>query len=118
MPASIEPNSGLSYGWDLGESPWNTGMDGNLLLIGRAMQLAVIDRDLTAPPGSPSEGDLYIVPAGATGDWAGHATQVAVYTNSAWGFHSPKEGWIAYIKDEAKISAYKTATGWSAGLAI
>ena len=35
------------------------------------VQLAVLDRDLTAPPASPADGDHYIVASGATGDWAG-----------------------------------------------
>ena len=35
------------------------------------VQLAVIDTTLTVPPGSPAEGDRYIVADGATGAWAG-----------------------------------------------
>ncbi|NIP67909.1 MAG: DUF2793 domain-containing protein, partial [Planctomycetales bacterium] len=40
-------------------------------------QDGVIDKDLTAPPGSPSNGDRYIIPTGATGAWAGHETEIA-----------------------------------------
>ena len=118
MAASTDPVLGLSYGWTLGESGWNTGMDTNLLKIGRVAQLSVIDRDLTAPPGGPSNGDRYIVGGSATGDWSGHDDHLAIYNGVAWVFHVPVEGWLAYIEDEAKISVYKTATGWSAGLAI
>ncbi|ALH23801.1 hypothetical protein FDH70_gp29 [Pseudomonas phage PaMx25] len=47
MPASTEPRSGLSFGWSLGENNWNTGMDANLLSIGRfAYHLSVKDRIL------------------------------------------------------------------------
>jgi hypothetical protein len=35
----------------------------------------------------------------------------------AWVFGVPRLGWIAYIEDEEKLSAYKE-TGWSVGVAI
>jgi len=120
MASSTEPRSGLNYGWSLGESGWNTGMDANLLSLGRfAYHLSVKDRDLATPPGSPANGDTYIVAASPTGAWAGKAGQVAVYNSagSAWVFGVPRTGWVAYIEDEEVLSAYK-AGGWSAGLAI
>ena len=53
----------------------------------------------------------------ATGAWAGKTHQIAVRINGAWEYHPPKVGWLCYIEDEAKLSAYKS-TGWSAGIAI
>ena len=118
MAASTEPRSGLSFGWSLGENNWNTGMDANLLSIGRfAYHLSVKDRDLATPPGSPASGATYIVAASPTGAWAGQAGKVAVWTGSAWVFGTPRVGWIAYIEDEQKLTAYKVG-GWSAGIAI
>ena len=40
-----------------------------LRLLDGLVQLSVLDRDLMAPPGSPADGDRYIVASGATGDW-------------------------------------------------
>lgn len=118
MPASTEPRSGLSFGWGLGESNWNTGMDANLLSIGRfAYHLSIKDRNLATPPGSPAAGDTYIVAAAPTGDWAGQDGNVAVWTGSTWVFGTPRIGWVAYIEDEEVLSAYKAA-GWSAGVAL
>lgn len=118
MPASTEPRSGLSYGWSLGESNWNNGMDANLLSIGRfAYHLSVKDRNLSSPPGSPANGDTYIVGPSPTGAWAGQAGKVAVWSGTAWVFGTPRIGWVAYIEDEEVLSAYKNA-GWSAGVAI
>lgn len=118
MAASTDVRFGLSYGWSLGESGWNTGMDANLLKIARAgVHLSVKDRDLTAPPGSPANGDTYIVGASATGAWATHDGKVAVWDGSAWVFYTPRIGWVTYIEDEEKLSAFKAA-GWSAGVAI
>ena len=115
--SSTDPNLGLNYGWTLGESGWDTGMDANLKRLGAVVGLSVKDRDLTTPPASPANGDRYIVPAAATGVWAGKTNQIAVRIADAWEYHIPKIGWLCYIEDEAKLSAYKP-TGWSAGLAI
>lgn len=116
MP-STDPNLGLNYGWTMGESGWNDEMDANLKRLGAVVGLSVKDRDLTTPPASPTDGDRYIVATGATGAWAGKDGQIAVWIAGAWEFHAPKVGWLCYIEDEAKLSAYKS-TGWSAGIAI
>ena len=36
-------------------------------LFDALVQLSVLDRDLTAPPASPADGERYIVASGATG---------------------------------------------------
>lgn len=118
MPAQTEPRSGLFWGWDLGETGWKPGMDANLLRLGRfGFHLSVKDRDLTTPPGSPAAGDTYIVGPVATGDWAGKDSQVTIWDGTAWVFGTPRIGWVAYIEDEEKLSAYRAA-GWSVGVAI
>lgn len=118
MPAQTETRSGLFWGWNYGENGWNAGMDANLLSIGRfAYHLSVKDRDLATPPGSPAAGDTYIVAESPTGAWAGQAGKVAIWSGSAWVFGTPRIGWVAYIEDEEKLSAYKAA-GWSVGIAI
>ncbi len=118
MASVTEPRSGLKYGWALGESGWNVEMDANLKSIGRfAYHLSVKDRDLEAPPESPASGDTYIVAASATGAWATKEGQVAIWDGSAWVFGVPRAGWVAYIEDEEKLSAFKVG-GWSAGVAI
>lgn len=118
MPSTTEPRSGLNYGWTLGEGGWNAQMDANLLRIGRfGFHLSVKDRDLATPPGTPAAGDAYIVAAGPTGAWVGHATEVAVWSGSAWVFGVPRTGWTAFIEDEFKLSAFYSGA-WSAGIAI
>jgi len=116
MPLT-DPNLGLTYGWTLGESGWHTGMDANLKRLGALVGLSVKDRDLTTPPASPAEGDRYIVPAGATGAWAGRTDQIAVWVNGAWEYHAPKVGWLAFIAAEDRLAVYK-AGGWSAGVPV
>jgi len=78
----------------------------SLYALDAIVQLAVIDKDLTSPPGSPTVGDRYIVGSSATGDWAGEDGNIAAYQNSAWEFYTPQEGWFAYAKDEAIVYKY------------
>ncbi len=75
------------------------------------MQLSVLDRDLTAPPGSPTEGDRYIVSSGAAGDWAGWDLNLALWTDGAWLRLTPRTGWRAWVEDEAALLVYD-GSGW------
>lgn len=76
------------------------------------VQLSVADKDLSAPPGSPSEGARYIITSSPTGSWSGHAAHIAAYQNGAWAFHVPLEGWLAWVADEDAIYAFDGA-GWA-----
>jgi len=65
-----------------------------------AQHFVAIDRDLTVPPGTPADGDAYIVGPGATGLWAGHANEIAYYLNGVWKFIAPREWMTASLLDE------------------
>jgi hypothetical protein len=67
------------------------------------VQLAVIDTTLTAPPGSPAEGDRYIVADGATGAWAGHDGEIAAFIDGAWVLVEAKPGWLAFDAASAAV---------------
>ena len=77
-----------------------------LRLLDGLVQLSVLDRDLTAPPGSPADGDRYIVASGATGDWAGWDLNVALWTDGAWLRLPPRTGWRAWVEDEGLLLVY------------
>jgi hypothetical protein len=119
MSAQTEPRNGLTYGFTtLGETPWKTEIEASLLKIGLVgLHLSVIDRDLTAPPGGESEGDTYLVGAGATGDWSGQVGKAAIYFDGAYVFYTPREGWRAWIEDEGRLIAY-TSGAWTTGLSL
>lgn len=70
-----------------------------LQVLDALVQLAVIDRTLTAPPAAPAEGDRHIVPQGAIG-WGGPAGSVAVFVQGAWSYHLPRDGWQAHVQAE------------------
>lgn len=82
-----------------------------LRLLDGLMQLSVLDRDLTAPPGTPADGDRYIVGFGATGDWVGWDLNVALWTDGAWLRLPPRTGWRAWIEDEGLLLVYD-GTSW------
>ena len=67
-------------------------------------EVAIIDRDLTAPPVSPSDGDLYIPAATATGAWVGQENKIAGWDDvgSVWKFQSPPNGFRVWVTDESR----------------
>ena len=89
-----------------------------LTVLDGFVQPSVISAALTAAPTLPGDQDKYIVPAGATGVWAGQTNAVAVYqTNgSNWLFFAPKPGWLVY--DQANGSLLVWNTGTSAWVVI
>lgn len=127
MTASLEPQSGIYYGWDDGEQDWGIIMNENLLRLGRiGFHLSVKDRDENDPSNfgsSLAEGDAYIVGPGGVNEFSGQDGNIAYYTpndtSSGWTFYAPRLGWMAYIEDEEKLSVFKgDSNGWSAGIAI
>lgn len=111
MAGSTGPNLGLLYGWAFRESGWKTGMDANLKLLDCVVGLSIISRSLTAPHGSPSAGDRYIVATGGTGAWAGQDGKLAVYRDSAWEFYTVKKGWSGFDAVLGKPIWY-SGTAW------
>ncbi len=69
-------------------------------------QASVKDQHLLVPPVTPVEGDRYIIPAGATGAWAGKTNQIVEYQSATWVFYVPAVGWTAYVDDEQKIYSW------------
>ena len=77
------------------------------------VQLMVLDKDLSAPPGSPAEGARYIVGSSPTGAWSGQAGGVGRLPDAAWAFHPPREGWAGLgHQDEDKLYVW-SGTAWA-----
>lgn len=82
-----------------------------LAALDTLVQLACLDKDLTAPPESPGEGDRYlVVSANPTGAWAGLSGQIVRYQDGHWVGFPPRRGWFAWIADEGDIYAYDGTT--------
>lgn len=114
MPGVAGPNLGIKFGWIDHENGWGGDMNVNLRGLDDLVHLAVLDKDLATPPGSPVEGARYIVAASPTGAWVGHTGHVARWFGTGWIFYAPKEGWRAWVSDEDVLYAFNGST-WGAG---
>ncbi len=99
-PRSL-PGLGLLAFWNYGEN-WKDGNDGNMRLLSAVTQLSVISR-IAAVPGSPSNGDIYLLTSG------GNADKLAVRDNTAWVYITPLEGWKVFVRDTSRTWVYEGA---------
>lgn len=106
MPERTLPGLGLTGFWDLGFNGWNTANDINLRLLSALVQPRAISRT-TALPGSPTNGDIYIVPDGA----GSNPNEIAIRDNGAWVYVVPAEGFTFYVAD-ANENVQFDGTDW------
>jgi len=83
-----------------------------LRILDTLVQLAVLDRDLTAPPAAPADGERWIVNAGATDLWAGHDNAIAAWQDGGWQFSTPQVGWCAFVVDEGTLLVWN-GSAWA-----
>jgi hypothetical protein len=81
-----------------------------LAALDALIQLAVLDKDLTAPPSSPVEGARYYVAASATSLWLGMSGKIAAYQDGLWNFYTLREGWVVWVSDEDAPYVYNGTT--------
>lgn len=82
-----------------------------LIQLDALVDLFLLDRDLSAPPSSPANGDTYLVAASPTGAWAGQAGKIAYALDGGWRFYGPIKGLVAYVADEQVLLVY-TGSLW------
>lgn len=87
-----------------------------VLGLTRVPWLAVESIQASAPPASPSIGELYLVApsATATGAWAGHEAELAEYVGveaGGWIFQSAQNGTVVYANDQ-EIPYIKDDGSW------
>ncbi len=63
-----------------------------LTRIDAALHPLVRDAGIETPPASPAEGEAWLLGAAPTGDWAGRALTLAVFTGGGWRFVAPGVG--------------------------
>lgn len=85
-----------------------------ILRLDGLCQMQALSYTVSAQPGSPADGDLYLLPAGKTGAaWGGAANHaVAHYYDGVWHFYAPRTGWIAFITDTSRL-VYHNGTQWT-----
>lgn len=80
----------------------------SLLRLDAVVQLAVVSATITAQPGAPVDGAVYILPAGKTGAaWGAMANNTLAYwRDGAWEQITPRDGWRAFVGDTQSLVIY------------
>lgn len=91
--------------------------DEGLRILDALVMLSVADRDLSAPPASPAEGDRYIVKAPGSGAFAGKDNRIAHYADGAWFFYVASRGWLCYVADESALLSWD-GSAWQPALSV
>jgi hypothetical protein len=110
MSDDATPRLSLPY-LAAGQAQKHVTLNETLARLDGLVQTAVESRETAAQPASPADGDLYILPAGATGaDWAGQdAGAILRFESGVWSVVALVEGHIAYVKDEGVLIFYDGA---------
>lgn len=99
---------------------WLSGTNQNSIpandnaLRAEILQRLVLDDATTAQPGSPDDGDLYIIPAGATGaQWSTFdEDDLAIFYSGTWYAFAPVDGVVVHFDGE--LRQWTTSGGWEA----
>lgn len=75
------------------------------------VQPVVISRSISVEPDTPAEGDVWILPEGASGThWAAEtAGTLAAWQDGAWVFVLPAPGWRVHVLDEDRQAVWSGA---------
>lgn len=117
MPATALPNIGLNYNWNAGENGWKAGVDFNFVVVDALLHGQIQTRTLSAPPGSPTDGQMWLVGSGATGAWAGQTGKLAIRHAGGWFFVTPRVSWRLHVIDEARDIRYN-GSAWEFDFAV
>lgn len=127
MTTTLGPNLGILIDAAVGDSHPNEFRKVLRALDCFLPNLSVKSKTTTAQPVSPSDGDRYIIPSGATGAaWSGKADGTVTYysthltttsggtdtTTSGWEFYTPKLNWLALVEDESNASKRWSGSAW------
>lgn len=102
----------LKGAWGLGEDGWKVDMDLNLLKLSVIAGRKVKDR-VSATPGAPTEGDVYLFKA----DHPTQPNKIAAYDGGAWTYLDPVDGYKLFNFADGIEYLYTTASGWAAVVA-
>lgn len=112
MSITNGPNLGLMVNGLQGEAHYTQHMALLRGLDGLVMP-SVKGYLINTPPGSPADGDCYIIGAAPTGAWAGQGGKVTRYSTVAvaWEFFTPKNGWMIQANSARETYRY-TGGAW------
>ncbi len=87
----------------------------SLLRLDALTQLSAKSATTAAEPASPTDGDIYILPAGKTGAaWGAMANgAVAYYRDGVWEELTPRPGWQCVAEDSGQLHIRTAAGAWA-----
>ena len=108
------PRIGLSY-LSANQAMKHVTLNESLRRLDAVVQLSVVSRSEATQPEAPLAATSYILPSGKSGDdWEFMADgAIASFQDGAWFEIAPREGWLAWIEDEASLFVL-TGEGWEA----
>ncbi len=103
-----------------GQAQKHITVNESLLRLDALAQLATVSASTVSQPGSPADGDVYILPSGKSGAaWGGMANgAIAYYRDGAWEAISPREGWLAHAADADRLYVYSGSAWVELGAAL
>ena len=66
-----------------------------------AVQMRFTRSTLLSPPSAAAEGQCFLIPEGATGEWIGATGQIAARSNGGWVYLTPSAGWTGWDMETA-----------------
>ena len=72
-----------------------------------AVQMRFERTTLQAPPTDAAEGQCFLVPPGAAGEWAGVSGMIAARSNGGWVYLTPSPGWTGWDLELAKPIVFR-----------
>ncbi len=92
-------------------------MNESLSKLDIIVQLSAINDVELSQPSNPTEGDRYIIPLGATGEWSGQEYKIAHYQDGAWKLITAQNGWSCWLQSTQKLYVYN-GTDWQIYMAL
>jgi Protein of unknown function (DUF2793) len=89
-----------------------------LLLLDALAHPAIESRTMAVPPAAPLPGQLWLVAASASGDWAGRTDQLALWTLAGWRFLAPQPGLMLWSKPDNGYIHFGNSSWQSAGWSV
>jgi hypothetical protein len=101
-----------------GQAQKHVTLNESLRKLDAIIQLSVVSATTIAEPASPTDGAVWILPSGKSGDrWSSFAAgSLAYYRDGAWVEIMPRQGWLAFAKDAGRLLSFNGAT-WQTFLA-
>lgn len=99
----------------VGQAQKHVTLNESLRRLDALVQLSVASATTSAQPASPADGAVYIVPSGKSGaQWDAFADwSLGYYRDGAWEQISPREGWLAFVRDTDEALMF-TGAAWGA----